>query len=581
MSSDGDNEFFCDGITEEIINALARIDRLKITSRTSSFMFKGSATSLSDIADQLHVNTILEGSVRLSGNKMRITAQLIDVAEDSHFWSETWDRSRDDLFEVQDEISLQIADRLREHVGHFDIDDHLVSPHTDDINAYEWYLKGRFHFSKWNPEDCNASIACHEKALAIDPQMIDALVGLADSYSFLAVAGFAPREDSWSKAVEALDKAKQIDPDHAGLNYLLANHAFFIRADFSTALEYTSKSIKSQPNYPEAHRMMCFLHGLKGDVKQATQHILYAKSVDPINPETLFFEANHYYRTGNTSLSKQMLDQLLEENPQNVPAIMVSCYIHLLENQLDQAESLIMGIPDQLIAPDEKLGLESLLEIKKGKKNSKRLEKLIEHAQDAVSHHAHSYLFLCYANLGDFKKAFQVLDHLFEHRSSVLLLGFSDPLGAAIFEEPAYRDFHSRIYAVNSTAPIVKKSKKTEVDQARSKQLAAQIADTMKKELPFLNPGLTLRLLADQLEIHPNQLSWLINDQFDKNFNEFVNSYRIGHFKQLAIDPANQHISLIGLAYESGFNSKTVFNTAFKKAEGITPSQYQKTFLNS
>jgi TolB-like protein len=153
MSTSNENEFFSDGITEEIINALTRIPGLKVTSRTSSFHFKNKNLPIAQIGQQLNVALLLEGSVRLAGNMMRITAQLIDAVEDIHFWSETWDRKIDNIFAIQDEVSLLIADKAREFLGHFDIQEQLVNPQTESYQAYEWYLKGRFYFRKWNPED--------------------------------------------------------------------------------------------------------------------------------------------------------------------------------------------------------------------------------------------------------------------------------------------------------------------------------------------------------------------------------------------------------------------------------------------
>ena len=122
MSSNVENEYFSDGITEEIINVLAKIDGIKVTSRTSSFFFKGKNYPIAEIGKQLNVSTILEGSVRLSGKAIRITAQLIQVEEDFHFWSETWDRKLDDIFEIQDEVAMEVAEKTREHIGHFEIE---------------------------------------------------------------------------------------------------------------------------------------------------------------------------------------------------------------------------------------------------------------------------------------------------------------------------------------------------------------------------------------------------------------------------------------------------------------------------
>ena len=183
MSASDENEYFSDGITEEIINALAKIADLKVTSRTSSFSFKGQNKPINEIGNELNVSTILEGSVRLAGNQMRITAQLVDVVDDFHFWSETWDRELENIFEIQDEISLIIADKLREHLGHFEIQEQLVEKQTDSIDAYEYSLKAKYLRNKWNPEDVKKAILLYEKALDLDPNHYKSHLGLADSYS--------------------------------------------------------------------------------------------------------------------------------------------------------------------------------------------------------------------------------------------------------------------------------------------------------------------------------------------------------------------------------------------------------------
>jgi adenylate cyclase len=146
MSASAEHEYFSDGITEEIINALSKIKSLKVTSRTSSFYFKNKNIPLKQIAQELNVAAILEGSVRVAGDTIRISAQLIQADDDFHFWSETWDRKMENIFAVQDEISLLIADKLREHFGHFEIEEHLVQKQTDTLGAYEYYLKALFHF---------------------------------------------------------------------------------------------------------------------------------------------------------------------------------------------------------------------------------------------------------------------------------------------------------------------------------------------------------------------------------------------------------------------------------------------------
>lgn len=577
-SANGELDFFCDGITEEIINALAKIEELKVISRTSSFFFKDHKATLQDIAKQLDVSTILEGSVRFAGDQMRITAQLINVADDSHFWSMTWDRKLENIFAIQDEISLLIADKLREHFGHLEISEHIAQSPTLDLEAYAEYLKGKRAFNLWNPTDVQTSIEHYEKALALDPNLIDAHVGLADGYSFLGVAGFAPREEAWQKAIDHIEQAEAINPEHAPLNYIQANRAFFTDADFATSMRFIKRAITKKPSYSEGNQFIAFLYMLKGDLKQARQYILYAKSIDPLNQETLFYEAYFHYRSRAYNDAMSILDDLLASNAMNVPAIVLKAYVLLQTDGHKELDALLKSVPEEMIMPDERLGLRCLSLYMQGQHDETLAHQLIHQANSDSSHQAHSYCYLFYCISGQLDGAFAMLEKLFEQQSSVLLLSFSGPLAEAIQEDARYESYHERIYP--STLEVVSSEKRSRSSALNDEVAAAyeeRLSAFMNSENPYLNPGLTLRSLAEQIEIHPNQLSWLLNERLGVNFNEFVNEKRVEHFKRLAIDPDNAHISLIGLAYESGFNSKTVFNTTFKKMTGMTPGAYQKS----
>lgn len=577
MNREDGHEFFCDGISEEIINALSHVKGLKAISRTSSFYYKNHPASIREIGSALQVSVILEGSVRISGGTLRISAQLINTADDAPFWSERWDRKMENIFEIQDEISLLIADQLREHLGHLVISDRLVERTTQDLNAYEYYLKGRFHFLRWNPEDASVAIEQFEKAVALDEELIEAHLGLADSYSFLAVAGFAPREASWNKAIESIKKAKNLDPENANLNYMLANQAFFTEADYPAAMQYALKSLVRKPNYPEAHLFLSFLYTLRSDLKKSKKHLLYARSVDPLNQETKFYDAYFHYRSRDYSGASAILSNLLEENPKNIPAIIVSLYIQIKEKQFDRAEKSLQSIPDGLLTPDEGLGLRCLLEAARGESNPQLLAELEAQARPPQAHHAHSYLYLVYSEMGKNDQAFEILEKLFVHRSSVLLLGFNDPLAEKITKDHRYNEYHSRVYPIANETSGSKKLKEAVIDKYTAQQFVNKLNEYIDAEEPYLNPSITLRLLAQHVDIHPNHLSWVLNQCIGQNFNEFINHLRIEHFKKIAVDPSNAHISLLGLAYESGFNSKTVFNTHFKKVVGMTPSHFLKS----
>jgi adenylate cyclase len=579
MSTSEEHAYFSDGITEEIINALAGIDKLKVVSRTSSFYFKDKNIPIRDIARQLNVATILEGSVRRAGDTVRITAQLIEAEEDFHFWSETWDRKFENIFDIQDEISLAIADKLREHIGHFEIADHLVTPQTDSLEVYQLALKARYHLNKWNPDDIRIAIDLWEKAIRLDPMHTESWVGLADAYGFMATTEFMPRGEAWQKAADCTAKAFQLNPNDAGVHYQLANLAFFTECDFGKSVEHAFRSIELRPNYPEAQQFMAFLFILSGNMEKGNKHLQLALDIDPLNQETLFYKAYYLYRTFQFQDALRQLNELLERNPKNIPAIVVKAYCLLMLKRFPQVLDLLDQIPEQLVIPDENLGLRCLTHALNNNRelSDKYLQELEIAAKGPMAFQAHSYLFLAYTNLNRFDDAFQCLEDSLEKNSSIFLLSFTDPLAHTLKVDPRYAQFHQRLYPTISLPGDGATEQAGLLDPSESQTFSQNLEKLMVEEQPYLNPKLNLRLLAAMLRLHPNQLSWLLNTRFEKNFNSFVNDYRVAHFKQLARDPGNSHISLIGLAYESGFNSKTVFNTYFKKAEGLTPGAYLKS----
>ncbi len=578
MSGSEDMEYFSDGITEEIINALAGIKQLKVTSRTSSFYFKNENIPIREIAEKLNVATILEGSVRMAANTVRITAQLIHAEEDFHFWSETWDRKLDNIFEIQDEISLLIAEKMREQYGHFEIQDHLVEKKTDSIEAYEYFLKARFHFNKWNPVDAQKAIELYEKAIALDPKHTDSYVGLSDAYSFFAVTELMPKEDAWQKSKNYMGKAYELNPNNAGVHYQFANYSFFYEADFQGALNHSLKSVELKQNYPEAQQFLSLLYLISGDTEKAKQHLELARSIDPLSQETLFYKAYYHYRTENYEDAIVLFDENLEKNPHNIPAYTVRSYCLLKMNRYEEAIRFLEKMPQEIVVHNERFGTLCLAYILK--KDTKEIEKYLpqlkENAEKTNSFQSHSYLYLAYACLGKPDEAFAWLDQALKLKSSVLLLSYNDPLADKLKDDPRFAEYKKKMYNQPLISIKTTKEKASLLDKKTADLYSETLIRFIEEEQPFLIPNLSLRSLADQVEIHPNKLSWLLNERMGKNFNEFINFYRIEYFKELATNPENSHISLIGLAYESGFNSKTVFNTYFKKETGTTPKEFLK-----
>lgn len=576
MSTSADNEYFSDGITEEIINALSKIQSLKVTSRTSSFFFKNKNIPLKQIGKELNVAAILEGSVRLSGDTMRITAQLIEAQQDFHFWSETWDRKLANVFEIQDEVSLLIAEKLREQFGHFEIQEHLVEKQTENIDAYEYSLKAKFHANMWNPEDRRIAISLYEKALELDPNHTESYLGLADCYGFLGATGFIPAKEAWEKSARLTQTALALNDKLPGVHYQLAQISFFTQCDYAKSLKETKTALELNPNYVEAQQFISFLYIIAGEKDKSREHLEIALTIDPMSEHTNFYSAYHSYMLEDYPTALEKLNICLVKNPKNLPAHAVKCYCLLMLGRFDEVIHYFESMPHEIVVPSDRLGLTALAyALKKDLSNTiKFVDQLLEHAKGPNGFSAHSYLFLTYAAAGEKDKAFEWIRQSIVNRSSLLLFNFADPLVNSLKNDPRYHEFHRIIYKQDIIN--THNRKKELLDTHTASAYTTMLLKYIREEKSYLDPNLSLRSLAEQIDIHPNQLSWLLNESIGKNFNEFINHYRVNAFQLLCKDPKNSHITLIGLAYDSGFNSKTVFNTSFKKETGLTPKQYLK-----
>jgi len=254
MSADKEQEYFSDGLAEEIINALAQIPQLKVIARTSAFSFRGKEQDIRRIAETLNVTNLLEGSVRRSGNKIRITAQLIDAADGSHLWSQRYDRELTDVFEIQDDIAQAIADKLRVELAN---DLPLVKRYTEDVEAYSLYLKGRHELFNFTVESMATSRICFEQAVKKDPNYTLAWHGLALYYWWMGYLGFMPPKDAQSQcnsaAVKALELDERLADTHSLMAMLLASQYNWAesRREFLRALALDENSADVLANYSQ------------------------------------------------------------------------------------------------------------------------------------------------------------------------------------------------------------------------------------------------------------------------------------------------------------------------------------------
>lgn len=281
MSADTDNEYFSDGLSEELLNLLAKVDGLKVAARTSSFKFKNSEADISEIGTKLNVATVLEGSVRKSGNQARITAQLIKVDDGFHLWSETYDRNLDNIFEVQDEIATAIVDALRLPLLGHDAQP-LASKSAENFAAYDLYLLGRYEARQYSEQSFTRAKEYYLASLENDPSFAPAYGGLADSYIFLSNFGDLPQGEAQQLARAATKKALSINPNspeaHASMGLLLNELGHLPEAE-----THFQKALLVNPNYVNA--LIWYRNNLDSQfrITEAMGMISRAISVDPLS----------------------------------------------------------------------------------------------------------------------------------------------------------------------------------------------------------------------------------------------------------------------------------------------------------
>jgi serine/threonine-protein kinase len=289
MSGDEENEYFSDGLTEELLNVLAKAGALKVAARTSSFHFKGQTGNIADIARQLGVAAVLEGSVRQAGSRVRVTAQLINASDGYHLWSETFDRELDDIFAVQDEIAAAVTDALQVTLLQGDTDAQLVGG-TSNTDAFQAYLLGVHYRNKGADKDTlYEAIAAFDKAIRLDPDYAKAHVDLAFAWSMLAVNSFISYEEGISNMQIGVDKALELAPRlaeaHLALGYLRFHH----QQNMHGALEAINTAREINPGNVEVQIQYSCIHCYQGYFDEGIAAARRAVELDPVS-----LLANHF-----------------------------------------------------------------------------------------------------------------------------------------------------------------------------------------------------------------------------------------------------------------------------------------------
>ena len=311
MSDDPSNEYFSDGISEELLNVLVKIEGLRVASRTSSFSFKDKDISIPEIATALNVGHVLEGSVRKAGDTVRVTAQLIDVRTDSHLWSETYDRKLEDIFVIQDEISAHIVDALKVALGAGEVVQTADRP-TDDLAAYEDYLRGRHFWSRRGEDNIRKAIELFERATETDP-------GFARAWSSLAAAHTTLPTYAQTESAET----------HRRL-----------------ARQYAEKALSLDATLADAHAVLGDMARVEHDWGQAESHYRRAIQLEPNNSTGYLWYAEHLGSVGRLAHSLDNAAKAVELDPFNAGANSVAGYAYAVNGDMENAAKLTRAAID-------------------------------------------------------------------------------------------------------------------------------------------------------------------------------------------------------------------------------------------
>ena len=338
MSDDEQNEYFSDGISEELLNVLVRVEGLRVPSRTSSFTFKGSTKKLADIGKELQVDHILEGSVRKAGDRIRVTAQLIDVNTDTHLWSETYTRELDDIFAVQDEIAHAIVEALKVTLTGAE-EKSLTQRSTSNAEAYNKYLLGRHLWNQRSIESLRAATKPLREAVEMDPDFGQAWAALADAYALIPEYGAGSISEFVPLGREAAEKALAINPDSARALTAQAYIKAMYEYDITGAMADYEKAMVLEPGYATAHQWYGELLAAQRRIDEAMYQLHVASELDPLAPIIRHVKGWILTFTDDPEKALKYYLEALELNPHMQATIGNLVDLHIILGQYDLARA--------------------------------------------------------------------------------------------------------------------------------------------------------------------------------------------------------------------------------------------------
>lgn len=443
VSSDPDNEYFCVGLAEELINALMKLDKLRVAARTSTFSFKGRETDVRQIGQALNVNTVLEGSVRKAGTRLRINVQLIGVADGYHLWSERYDREMQDIFEIQEEIALAVTDALKvKLLG----DERAVlrKRYTENVEAYELYLKGRL-WNRRTADGFRSAIGYFKQAIELDNDYAVAYSGLADYHLLLGFYEILPPQIAGEKAKSFAAKGVEID------NTLAETHSSYGATlggfdwKWETARDEYEKAIRINPNYLPAQQYYAMNLAIAGDFERVFEKAHRSLEIDPLLPIINANLAWFYYLARQYENAEEQARLTVQIEPNHFSAHWV---LGLTYGRLKRFDKAVSALEDAInLSSNRPFVVADLARIlaESGKKTETR--KILKKLEAAAKDHYISPVNYAkiHQSLGATDKVFENLEKGFDERAVRLPYLLIDPQFDGLRDDARFVEIEKKI----------------------------------------------------------------------------------------------------------------------------------------
>jgi serine/threonine-protein kinase len=455
MSPDQDQEYFCDGMAEELINALTKVRGLRVAARTSSFHFKARSEDVREIGSRLGVRTVLEGSVRRAEERLRVTAQLVSVEDGYHLWSESYDREMKDVFAIQDEISRSIVDTLRPTLlgGADGVPEdggrELVAVPTRSLEAYDFYLLGRHYWEIRYKEGQAAALRHFERAAELDPKYALPYTGVADSYTILGLFEYLRPDDARTRARSAARRALELDYELAEAHASMGLYLYWLEWDWERSAAELSRAIELNPDHAKAHAWLGQLRSVQGRFEEASQEYAIAQSIDPLSSYVASLAASVHMFAGDFATASEMLEQVVARDPARDPNVLLATFLLSATYHAMASYDLAVNMAEKALDLSDGAGhFMGVLGCWYGAAGMyDRAQAVLDElrARQGTQHVSPLWLSWIHVGLGEKERALELLAQAFAERSPYLFAVHQQPSWRPLWSELRFRELAGKV----------------------------------------------------------------------------------------------------------------------------------------